>query len=213
MRLSAVTFKTKGLNFEGVVATPDDTGGKFPGVVMCHPHPLFGGNMDNNVVLALTHHLTQQGIATLRFNFRGVGNSEGEHSKGELEHQEVLAAQDLLKVWPGVDDKNVGLAAYSFGTRVILCHPEVQKSPKAFAFISPSIEALESATLKKDKRPKFVISGTRDKLLQAEKLPAVLDSFSSPPQVQAVEGADHFWMGMEDLVVEPVSAFFVENLA
>ena len=212
MRQSAVMFKAKGLNFEGVVATPDIAGGKFPAVVMCHPHPLFGGNMDNNVVLSVTYGLVQQGFATIRFNFRGVGNSEGEHTKGELEYQEVLGAIDLMRAWDGVDGDKIGLAGYSFGTRVILSHPEVQKRPKVFAFISPSLEALESATLKKDKRPKLIISGTRDKLLQSEKLPPVLDSFATPPTLKRIEGADHYWMGMEDLVVKPVSQFFAENL-
>ena len=116
MRQSAVTFKAKGLNFEGVVATPDADGGPYPGVVMCHPHPLFGGNMDNNVVLAVTFELVQQGFATLRFNFRGVGNSEGEHTKGELEYQEVLGALDFMKAWKGVDGGTLGLI------RVLLRH-------------------------------------------------------------------------------------------
>ena len=84
MRQSAVSFKIKNklgdLDLEGVVAQPDAGLGPWPGVVMCHPHPLFGGNMDNNVVLAVTSALNDQGFATLRFNFRGVGNSEGEHT-------------------------------------------------------------------------------------------------------------------------------------
>lgn len=212
MRQSAVVFKAKGLNFEGVVATPDNVEDKCPGVVMCHPHPLFGGNMDNNVVLSVTYALVQKGFATIRFNFRGVGNSEGEHTKGEQEYQEVLGAIDLLRALQGVDGDKIGLAGYSFGTRVILGHPQVQKRPKVFAFISPSLEALESATLKKDRRPKLIISGTRDKLLQSEKLQSVLDSFAVPPTIDKIEGADHYWMGMEDLMVQPVCQFFAENL-
>jgi len=213
MRQSAVTFESHGLKFEGVLATPDEMSGDVPGVVMCHPHPLFGGNMNNNVVLAVTYHLSTMGIASLRFNFRGVGNSDGEHSKGALEYQEVVAAQKLLSAWPGVDSKKIGLAGYSFGTRVISCHKEVQKTPKAFALISPSIEALDLCTIKKDSRPKFVISGTKDKLLQSDRLPEVLKSFAHPPVLQSIEGADHFWAAMEDSVVEPVSRFFHENLA
>ena len=214
MRQSAVMFKAKGLNFEGVVATPDGigAGSKCHGVVMCHPHPLFGGNMDNNVVLSVTYGLVQQGFATIRFNFRGVGNSEGEHTKGELEYQEVLGAMDLLQAWDGIDSNKIGLAGYSFGTRVILSHPEVQKKPRVFALLSPSLEALESATLKKDKRPKFIISGDRDRLLQAEKLQPVLDSFSTPPVLKRIAGADHYWMGMEDILVKEVTQFFAENL-
>jgi hypothetical protein len=212
MRQSAVTFKAKGLNFEGVVATPDDTDGKIPGVVICHPHPLFGGNMDNNVVLAVTFALAQNGFATLRFNFRGVGGSEGEHSKGEQEYQEAVAAIDLLQAWPGIDDQKIGLAGYSFGTRVILSHPELHKKPKVFALISPSFEALETATLKKNKRPKLIITGDRDKLIQSENLEPVLDSFATSPTFKLVSGVDHFWVGKEDLLVEEVCPFFSEHL-
>ena len=85
LRQSAVSFKTEGLTFEGVVAQPDDGSGPWPGVVICHPHPLHGGSMDNNVVLALALGLVEEGFVTLRFNFRGVGGSEGEHTKGEKE--------------------------------------------------------------------------------------------------------------------------------
>ena len=63
MRQSAVSFKAKGLNFEGIVGQPDGDSGPFPAVVICHPHPLFGGNMDNNVVLAVSFALVDQGFA------------------------------------------------------------------------------------------------------------------------------------------------------
>ena len=212
MRQSAVTFKAKGLNFEGVVATPDADGGPYPGVVMCHPHPLFRGNMDNNVVLAVTFELVQQGFATLRFNFRGVGNSEGEHTKGELEYQEVLGALDFMKAWKGVDGGTLGLIGYSFGTSVILGNAAVQKRPRVFVLISPPLRALESTPLKKDKRPKLIISGDQDKLVQSEQLKPVLESFSHPPALKVVEGADHFWGGKESQLVGLVSRFFVENL-
>ena len=212
MRQSAVSFEANGLKFEGILSTPDDLTGNIPGVVVCHPHPLFGGNMHNNVVSAVTYHLSTVGIASLKFNFRGVGNSEGEHSKGDLEYQEVVAAQKMLSEWPGINSTNIGIVGYSFGTRVILRHPELHEFPRAFAFISPSIEALEESTLKNDNRPKFVISGTKDKLLQANRLTEVLNQFVYPPIISSVEGADLFCANMEDLAVEPVSMFFHDNL-
>ena len=141
-----------------------------------------------------------------------MGNSEGEHTKGELEHQEVQGALDFLRAWKEVDGGAIGLVGYSFGTSVILRHASVQKRPKVFAFISPPLHALEGTPLKKDKRPKLIISGDRDKLIQSEELQPVLDTFSHQPSLQIVEGADHFWMGKEDLLVQGVSQFFVENL-
>ena len=99
MRQSAVSFEADGLTFEGVVAQPDEGTGPWPGVVICHPHPLHGGNMDNNVVLALALGLAQEGFVTLRFNFRGVGGSQGEVEVLELvideEPRGVVAGRHL----------------------------------------------------------------------------------------------------------------------
>lgn len=212
MRQSAVSFKAKGMNFEGIVATPDDVGSPVPGIVICHPHPLFGGNMDNNVVLALAFSLVEQGFATIRFNFRGVGNSEGEHSKGENEHQEVLGAFELMKAWNGVDGRKLGLAGYSFGTSVILGSKDVQKKAKSIALVSPNIRAISDTPLKKSKTPTMIITGSRDKLVEAENLQENLDAFELSPRFEVVNGADHFWGGMENKVIGPVAEFFAENL-
>ena len=212
MRQSAVSFKAKGLNFEGIVATPDDVSGPIPGVVICHPHPLFGGNMDNNVVIAVSFSLVEQGFATIRFNFRGVGNSDGEHTKGEQEYQEVLGAFDLLKAWPNVDGRKLGLVGYSFGTSVILGNSAVQKKAKSIALVSPNIRALSDTPLKKSKTPTFIITGSRDKLVEAEDLKTNLDDFARNPKFEVINGADHFWGGMERQLVGPVAEFFAEQL-
>lgn len=212
MRQSAVSFKAKGMNFEGIVATPDDVGSPVPGVVICHPHPLFGGNMDNNVVIAVSFALVEQGFATIRFNFRGVGNSDGEHTKGELEHQEVLGAFDLMKAWPNVDGGKLGLVGYSFGTSVILGSSAVQKKAKSIALVSPNIRAISDTPLKKSKTPTMIITGSRDKLVEAEDLQANLDAFAHSPRYEVVNGADHFWGGLERQLVGPVAEFFAENL-
>jgi len=212
VRQSAVSFKTKGLTFEGVMAQPEGEESGLPGVVICHPHPLYGGNMDNNVVLAVSYGLVEQGFATLRFNFRGVGNSEGQHTKGEQESQEVLAALELMKAWPSVDSKRVGLAGYSFGSGVVLGNAPLHKKAKAFALISPSLQALENSPLKKGKQPAFIITGDQDKLAQSGQMDSVLDTFSQRPTIHVVAGADHFWGGHEDEMVPEVCRHFSEHL-
>jgi alpha/beta superfamily hydrolase len=212
MRQSAVMFHTNGLNFEGVVAQPDATSGSRPGVVICHPGPLNGGSMDNNVVVAVAMALVDQGFTTLRFNFRGVGNSQGKHSHGELEHQEALAALEFLKAWPGVDRGKLGLAGYSFGNSVILGSASLQLEPKAFCFISPSLRALENTPLLADQRPKFLITGDMDRLAPSPGFRPLLETFSRPPTCQFVEGADHFWVGREAEMARQVSQFFLEHL-
>ncbi len=211
MRQSAVSFETEGLTFEGVVAQPDEGSGPWPGVVICHPHPLHGGSMDNNVVLALALGLVEEGFVTLRFNFRGVGGSEGEHTKGEKESQEVLGALDLIKAWPDTNAKT-GLAGYSFGTSVILGHSELHSAADAIVLVSPPFRAVEGTPLKKSKVPALIATGDRDRLVDSTQLDAELASFSHAPEFKLFENVDHFWYGQEARLVPEVGRFFIEQL-
>ncbi len=212
VRQSAVSFQVNGLTFEGVIAQPEGQPARLPGVVVCHPHPLYGGSMDTNVVLALSFALAEHGFAALRFNFRGVGNSQGTYAKGESERQEVLGALDLMGAWPGVDGKRLGLAGYSFGSSVILRHEALQNRVKAIALISPPQEGLDNTALKAGKRPLLVVAGDRDQLVQSEQLGTALESFANPPACHIVTGADHFWSGYESRLAPPVVEFFAEKL-
>ena len=211
MRQSAVSFITEGLTFEGVVAQPDDGTGPWPGVVICHPHPLHGGNMNNNVVLALALGLVEEGFVTLRFNFRGVGGSEGEHTEGEKESEEVLGALDLIKAWPDTNDKT-GLTGYSFGTSVILGHGELYGETDAIVLVSPPFRAIEGSPLKESKIPALITTGDRDKLVDSSQLDAELASFTQPPQFKLFDGVDHFWYGQESRLVPEVGRFLSEQL-
>jgi alpha/beta superfamily hydrolase len=212
MRQKAVMFQTQGLNFEGIVAEPEDLTNPVPGVAICHPGPLNGGNMDNNVVIAVSYALVDLGFSTIRFNFRGVGNSEGQHSRGECEYEEALGAFDFLESWPGVDSSRLGLAGYSFGNGVILGSPSLQARAKVFAFVSPSLQALQNTCLKDDPRPKFIITGDLDRLAPSPECQPTLDSFKHTPTYQVVEGVDHFWVGREPGMAQQVSQFLAEHL-
>ena len=212
MRQSAVLFEAKGLKFQGAVGQPEEDGRPCPAVVVCHSHPLFGGNMDNNVVLAVTYALVEQGVVALRFNFRGVGKSEGTHSKGDLEHQEAMAAIEFMKAWPDVNGRKIGLVGYSFGASVILNHLGLAKKARAIALISPPLSALKGTRLEETSRPKLIISGDRDRLVQSAELPQALESFSTPPVCQIVPGADHSWVGYEEQLAGQVGEFFIRNL-
>ena len=212
MRQSAVSFIAKGMTFEGIIALPDGEG-PFPGVVMCHPHPLHGGSMDNNVVVAVTFGLADAGIASLRFNFRGVGNSQGQHAKGEKEHEETLVAMDFLGALPDVDDDRIGLGGYSFSTRVICAHKQLYKKPRAIALVAPSLEAITDSPLQKDKTPRMIITGDRDRLANSDGVDEQLGKFNPPADYHVVAGADHFWVGQESQMAETVVQFFLDHLA
>ncbi|MGH7918144.1 MAG: alpha/beta hydrolase, partial [Candidatus Binataceae bacterium] len=95
-----VTFTSETLTLEGLLTMP--SGNPVRGGVVCHPHPLYGGTMYNNVVEAVLEAMWRLGWATLRFNFRGVDDSEGEHSGGLGEAEDARAAVDFLTSQTGV---------------------------------------------------------------------------------------------------------------
>jgi len=113
MKESYVTFPCGDLTLEGVCHLPEGTG-PFPVAVVCHPHPLYGGTMDNNVVYAVCQTLCQRGILALRFNFRGVGRSEGMVG-GMGDPEDVVAAISFIISMDRVDVARVGLCGYSAG--------------------------------------------------------------------------------------------------
>ena len=211
LRQSAVSFQTAGLSFEGVIAQPDAAGGPWPGIVICHPHPLHGGSMHNNVVMALALGLAEDGFVTLRFNFRGVGESQGQHAQGETEYQEILGALDLIKAWPDTHGKT-GLTGYSFGSGVILRHESVQKEADALALISPAQRYIDDTPLKTRHQPALIAAGDRDRLAAPQQLAAQLQTYAHPPETQIFDGVDHFWYGHEARLVPEVSRFFTQHL-
>ena len=101
------------LILEARLAVPASPGG---GIVVCHPHPLYGGDMDNPVVVRVQEVCAELGLATLRFNFRSVGGSTGSHANGVGEQDDAVAALDVLAKTVG--DRPLAIAGYSFGARV-----------------------------------------------------------------------------------------------
>lgn len=195
------------LKLEAILHLPG-VAGRLPLVVLCHPHPLYGGSMDNTVVLSMAEALEQEGFIALRFNFRGVGRSQGSYGGGVAEEEDIRAAlafaSSLKEATPGW----IGLAGYSFGARVALgvgCHDD---RVKALAAISPPLSSLTADLLEGCTKPKLFIMGDRDHVSAPETLQAFLTRIPQPKESEVVPGADHFWFGFEDKVARRLAAFF-----
>ena len=212
MRQSAISFLSGSIELEGAFGTPDDPDGKVPGVVVCHPHPLRGGNMDNIVVMAIYRGLIARGMAALRFNFRGVGNSQGSHDNGEGEIEDVKAALEIFGSLPGVDDTRLGLAGYSFGSGMILKGISEYNDSRAFALISPPPRFYAESAFPTDNRPKLVVCGDQDRTVPLEDLGPFAQSMSPPADYKVIEGADHFWGPLVIEAAGHVADFFEANL-
>ncbi len=136
-----VFFAGKNFKLEGVISSPKEESSR-PGVIICHPHPAYGGDMNNNVVLGIKEALEKEGFVILRFNFRGVNLSEGSYGEGKGEIEDVIAALSFMKIQARVDNNRLFLSGYSFGAWVGLKAALKVKDLKAVAGISPLLECL-----------------------------------------------------------------------
>lgn len=158
--------------------------------VICHPHPLYGGNMYNNVVGAVFHALPNAGVATLRFNFRGVGGSTGTHGDGVGERDDIEAAvAELSHQYP---DLPLLLCGYSFGADVSLT--VIDERIGAWFAVAPPLRVrpLEEMTAGPDPRPVHIASGTADDFRPAGELPAATDQWAGV-RITPIDGANHFF--------------------
>ncbi|MDY6833482.1 MAG: alpha/beta hydrolase [Chloroflexota bacterium] len=200
-----VLIPSQDLSLESVVHIPEGDG-PFPGVVMCHPHPEYGGSMLDAVVVSVCQELVRKSIIALRFNFRGVGMSGGEFANGLGERDDVIVALAFLSSFDTVDRSRIGLSGYSFGAVVSLMAGIQTSEVKALALVSPPVSFFPFGIeqLSKYPKPKFVICGTADPFVPYQELQHSL----KPEELEVIDGADHFWSSEYRKVGDSISSFF-----
>jgi uncharacterized protein len=177
---------------------PEEGEPRFAAVV-CHPHPLHGGTMHNKVVFRLARGLRRAGAVVLRFNFRGVGASEGEHAHMVGELEDARAALDWLRArYP---ELGFALAGFSFGARVILtlgCQMESAVFLMAAGYPTGMLGAIDR--LQHCRTPKIFLQSTNDQFGPRGEFEEAYAKFAEPKRVIWVESADHFFAGaLEEL--------------
>lgn len=198
------TFQSGALALEGALHLP--LRAPAPGVVVCHPHPQYGGDMENNVVVAACQALVGRGVAALRFNFRGVGGSEGAFDQGVGERGDARAALAHLASLPEIDAKRLGLVGYSFGAMVAA---EVASSElRALALISPPVAFGDLRVAWGC--PALVVGGERDPIAPADRLRVLAEA--PGVALRLVPGADHSWWGYEGELGETLGEFFSRHV-
>jgi len=207
MKETRVSFLSGGLVLEGILTIPEGAE-PLPAVIVCHPHPLYGGNMDNNVISSLCEALTQASLVSFKFNFRGVGGSQGEFSQGIGEQEDVEAAISFISTVKEIDSERIGLSGYSAGAGFALPVGFKDARIKALAAISPPLSMFDFDFLKSCPKPKLVISGSNDDLISTDHFPEFCQRLPEPKECEIIEGADHFWLGYESGLAAKVTAFF-----
>src|SRR5262245_35189836 len=169
------------------------TAGARGGLVVCHPHPLYGGDMENPVVTRTAEVAREMGLATLRFNFRGVGTSEGTHDEGRGEQDDVRAALAALaaKLPPG---RPLGLAGYSFGAWVSAHVATRESCLSALGLIAPPLAMLDFGAPITPPLDVLLVRGTRDPYFPPSEFERLASQLPAARTV-TIDGADHFFFG------------------
>jgi alpha/beta superfamily hydrolase len=224
--VEGVRFRAGAFSLEGELAYQEE--GKTPrgGIVLAGSHPLLGGTMHNNVVRGLGDGLAERGWATLRFNYRGVGRSEGppvdvarhmaefwqtSHVAGEMDlWQDVRSAADFLRsvVDPALP---LVLLGYSFGCALL---PRVcpEASPAALVLIAPPLNKHDYNDFATVKCPLLAIMSENDFTLEPERLRQWFAQLAEPKRLEQASLDNHFFRGHELWLVERVSDFLKERL-
>lgn len=187
---------------EAVVEDPGITSAHY--ALICHPHPVYGGTMDNKVVTTVARGMNECSIPTLRFNFRGVGQSQGafDHGVGETADAAAVAAFGAAR-WPG---RTLIVAGFSFGGYVALRLARHTPMQKLIA-IAPAVQYFEPGTGAPN-CPWFIIQGDADEVVDPKAVIGWASALSPAPRVTVLPGVGHFFHGrlreLRDAVIDAI---------
>lgn len=161
-------------------------------VIICHPHPLYGGALDHPVVETLASVYRQLGYTTLRFNFRGVGASTGTYDDGRGEQDDVRAAAAYLA---GLGKTVTDLAGYSFGAWVQLHLRPPIATVQRQVLIAPPVAYLAFAAAVEPPPELIVVTGDQDRIAPAAMLREQAPRWRPAARLRVLAGVDHFYAG------------------
>lgn len=188
---------------EAIVEDPGSEASSY--AVICHPHPLYGGTMDNKVVTTAARALQETGIPTVRFNFRGVGSSAGvfDQGIGETADADAVAAWGAER-WPG---RSLVIAGFSFGGYVALRLAQ-QRVPRYLITIAPAVQRFDAPGLAVPRCPWLVIQGDADDVVDSAAVIDWVNTLDPKPRLVVLPGASHFFHGrlheLRDAVIDAI---------
>lgn len=183
-----IRFLSEGYSIEGLL----EKNSKSRGAVITHPHPLYGGDMHNHVVAAITRAYQKMGCTSLRFNFRGVGGSQGSYGDGIGEQEDVRSAIAYLT------DLGIGridLAGYSFGAWVNAHLTCGQEGIAAMVMVSPPVAFIGFDSITEIECLKLIVTGSRDDIAPPDLIKQSYPQWNPEANLEVIIGADHFYGG------------------
>lgn len=190
------------IDLEGILNIKD----KEKSVIITHPHPLYGGDMYNNVVTAAVRAYSAKNYSTLRFNFRSVGNSTGSYEEGIGEQDDVKAAVSWLNQ---AGFGRTDLVGYSFGAWVLfqLVALNGYEEARDVVFISPPVDFLPFESRGTISCLKLVIVGDQDSFASVSAVQKQLSLWNNNACLEVLKGTDHFYATSSDTLIETLGKY------
>jgi len=199
-----VFFDSGGVRIEGLFeSAPGERG-----VVVSHPHPLYGGSMHNHVVRVIVRAYQEMKCSTLRFNFRGVEKSGGDFDNGVGEQEDVKAA---LKYMSDHGKTHIDLAGYSFGAWVNALGLERYDKAERLLMVSPPVSFIDFGFLKYHPKIQLIIAGSRDDIAGHETIERLLPRWNPEAIYRLIDGADHFYGDQTDEIKAIIQEFLASD--
>lgn len=194
---------------EALTSYPEGCPETHPIAVITHPHPLYGGSLNNKVVHILSDTFNDMGVATVRFNFRGVGASAGGYDRGDGETQDLLAVVDWVR--ERHPEAPLWLLGFSFGAFVAL---RAQKQARAagLLLVAPPVAMFDFDELAAVQVPWVVVQGGKDEITEPEAVSRWVHQQLYPPHYVWMSDADHFFHGRLNRLREAVHREWIEHL-
>ncbi len=203
MREENISFSAGSITLEGLLQEASEE----RGVVVTHPHPLYGGDMYNAVVGTIVRSFQKKGYTTLRFNFRGVGKSEGHFDEGEGEQQDVISALAYLKE-SGIS--SIVLAGYSFGAWVNAKAASKSDAYDSMVMIAPPVAFIDFQPVTAIPKLDLVVSGSHDDIAPPALIEKMLPVWNPEARFEVLERGDHFYVGYNDRLEETILSNLIQ---
>lgn len=208
----AISFYSKGqpaLILEGVLHEPVQKSQPAPIVVLCHPQPA-SSNMHDGLIVALARSLAQAGIYALRFNFRGVGRSQGQQTDGRMEPLDLAGAIDLALSLRGVDTSKLCVIGHGFGAYIALLYAPFDQRVRTLVAISLPLFRAMGGFPRPFERPKLFVTGEFDEICPLYKLEPFVEQQTGPKGIKVVTGARHLMRGFEEPAVNAIRTYLLK---
>ncbi|EFH89431.1 alpha/beta hydrolase [Ktedonobacter racemifer] len=199
----AISFYSKGqpaFILEGVVHEPLQKMQLAPVVILCHPQPA-SSNMNDSLLVVLARALALAGMYAVRFNFRGVGRSQGQQTDGRLEPLDLAGAIDMALSLPGANPAKLCVVGHGFGAYIGLLYAPFDQRVRTLVSVSLPLFRATSGFPRPFERPKLFVTGEFDEICPLYKLEPFVEQQSGPKGIKVITGARHLMRGFEEPAV------------